>query len=196
MRETDVLVLALLLAVGPPSRSASGQAPAGVETPAAQETPRRPETQAVVDRCRELGREAETPHTLMVFRAAQAILKVKAGFPEIQAADPKTTEIATMLHDIAGGGLVNAKPGAVIARDVLTSLKDRLGLTDGFIDQVARIVETHHVTGTVRGQDDSPEWYVVLLADTRGIYTASPADGEAFARLLRDRIDQLKLAIQ
>ena len=196
MRERNILVLALLLAVGAPSSSVSGQALTGIARPAAQETPRRPETQAVVDGCREKGRLAETRHTLMVFGAAQEILKVKARFPETKAADPMTTEIAAMLHDIGGGGLANANPGAVIAREVLTSLKERLGFTDRFIDQVARIVETHHVTGTVKGQDDSAEWYVVLLADTPGIYNASPADGDAYAALLRNRIDQLKLAIQ
>ncbi|MGE5360701.1 MAG: HD domain-containing protein [Bacteroidales bacterium] len=158
--------------------------------------PRKPQTQAVVDACREKGKNAETRHTLMVFRAAQQLLEIKAGFPEIAAADPLTVEVAAMLHDIAGGGLVNAQPGSLIARDVLTALSARQGFSPVFIDKVARIVETHHVTGTVKGKDDNPEWYVVLLADTPRIYNASPDDKDAYAKLVRSRIDELKAAIQ
>ena len=194
MRERYVFALTLLLALGTPWTSTFAQVPTSIDR-SAQETPRRPETQAVVDACREKGRQADTRHTLMVFQAAQEILKIKASYPEIAAADPLTTEVAAMLHDIGGGGLANAKPGSIIAREVLTSLKESQGFSDAFINKISRIVETHHVTGTVKGKDDGPEWYVVLLADTPKIYSASSADREAFARLIRERIDALKAAI-
>jgi len=195
MRERYVFALTLLLALGTPWTSTFAQVSTNMDRPA-QETPRRPETQAVVDACREKGRQADTRHTLMVFQAAREILKVKAAFPEITAADSLTTEVATMLHDIGGGGLANAKPGSIIARDVLMSLKERQGFSDAFIDKISRIVETHHVTGAVKGKDDSPEWYVVLLADTPKIYSAPSADRETFAKLIRERLDELKAAIQ
>jgi hypothetical protein len=57
-------------------------------------------------------------------------------------------------------------------------------------------VETHHVTDAVKGKDDSPEWYVVLLADTPGIYNAAAEDAGTFSKLIRDRIDQLRTMIQ
>jgi hypothetical protein len=132
----------------------------------------------------------------MVFRAAQEILKIKQGYPEIAAADPMTSEVAVMLHDIGGGGFANAQPGAVIARDVLTALKEQHHFSDAFIAKVARIVETHHLTGTVKGRDDSPEWFVVLLADTPRIYNAATGEREAFAKLVQERIGQLNAAIQ
>jgi hypothetical protein len=194
MRKKYVITVTGLLALGTLGTFTSAQAPASIDKPF-QEASRRPETQAVVVACGEQGRQADTRHTLMVFQAAQEILKIKASYPEIAAADPLTTEVAAMLHDIGGGGLANAKPGSIIAREVLTSLKESQGFSDAFIDKISRIVETHHVTGTVKGKDDGPEWYVVLLADTPKIYSASSADREAFARLIRERIDALKAAI-
>lgn len=203
MQRTLTLTIGVAVAVAMAATSAgsvqapvpqgAGQAPAA---PAVQQVPRRPQTQAVVEACRAKGKEAETRHTQMVFKAAQELLKIKGAFPEIADADPLTVEIAAMLHDIGGGGLVNAQPGAAISRDVLTSLADRQGFSPAFVDKIARIVETHHVTGTIKGKDDNPEWYVVVLADTPRVYNASPDDKDAFTKLVRDRIDQLKAAIQ
>ncbi len=51
------------------------------------------------------------------------------------------------------------------------------------------------MTGTVKGKDDNAEWFVVLLADTPRIYNASPVDRDAFEKLVRARIDELKAAI-
>jgi len=186
--------IALLFVSLPFANPTAAQAPAGAPAPAPQVS-RRAETQAVVDACREKGRNAETRHTLMVFKAAQALLKVKAAFPEIADADPLTVEIASTLHDIGGGGLVNAQPGAVITRDVLTSLAETHHFSPAFIDKIERIVETHHITGAVKGKDDGPDWYLVILADTPRIYGASPDDKEAFAKLIRDRIDQVKATL-
>lgn len=173
----------------------STQAPPAID-PALLAIPRRPETQAVVDMCRGKGRKADTRHTLMVFRAAQRLLEIRQDYPEIAAADPMTSEVAVMLHDIGGGGLVNAQPGSIIARDVLTALKETQHFSDAFIAKVARIVETHHVTGTVKGKDDGPEWYVVLLADTPRIYNAATGERGTFTALVQERIPELKTAIQ
>lgn len=196
MRPVHVFATGLLLVLGSFAHLASAQVPGSTVTAAPQAVPRRPQTQAVVDACRAKGRDPETRHTLMVFKAAQQLLKIKAAIPEIAGADPLTSEIAAMLHDIGGGGLINAKPGAVIAKDVLTSLSEGQSFSPSFIDKVARIIETHHVTGTVKGKDDGPEWYLVILADTPRIYNAAPEDTEAFAKLVRGRIDELKAAIQ
>ena len=167
-------------------------APSQVTKDPGQEVTRRPQTQAVVGMCREKGRQADTRHTLGVFKAAVEILKVRSGFPEIASADPLTVEVAAMLHDIGGGGYANAKPGAAIAREVLASLRQTQGFSDAFIDKICRLVETHHLTDAVKGKDDSPEWYVVLLADTPKVYSASAEDVEAFSKLIRERIEQLK----
>lgn len=207
LRRSTVAVVAAALVSSALAADARAQAPSQAPTqnaaqatnpiePALLAVPRRPETQAVVDACRDKGRQADTRHTLMVFRAAQEILKFKQGYPEIASADALTSEIAVMLHDIGGGGLANAHPGAVIARDVLTGLKERHRFSDAFIAKVARIVETHHVTGTVKGQDDGPEWFVVLLADTPRIYNAATGDRDVFAKLVQERIDQLKAAVR
>lgn len=195
MQARKSLAFVLTLVLVPLVARVDAQTPAAVDSRLAA-IPRRAETQAVVEACRAKGREAETRHTLMVFGAAREILGIKEAFPEIASADPLTTEVAAMLHDIGGGGLVNAQPGAVIARDVLTSIKEPHPFTAEFIAKVSRIVETHHVAGTVKGKDDGPEWYVVLLADTPRIYKASSSDREAYAKLLRERIDELKAAIQ
>jgi hypothetical protein len=195
MKKKYAISSTLLLALGILGSSTSAQVPTSIDK-SSQEISFRPEVRAVVDACREKGRQADTRHTLMVFRAAQEILKIKASFPEIAAADPMTAEVAAMLHDIGGGGLANAMPGSIIAREVLTSLKESQNFPDALVDKVSRIVETHHITGTVKGKDDGPEWYVVLLADTPKIYSASAADREAYARLIRERIDALKAVIQ
>ena len=187
---TAVALLFVLLPFGNPT---SAQAPAGAPASAPQVS-RRAETQAVIDACRQKGRDGETRHTLMVFKAAQALLKVKSAFPEIADADPLTAEIATTLHDIGGGGLVNAHPGAVFTREVLTSLAEAQHFSLAFIDKIERIVETHHITGAVKGKD-STDWYLVILADTPRIYSASPDDKEAFAKLIRDRIEQVKATL-
>lgn len=194
MQVFRLLVAVLTVALLPLIGSAQAQAPSAADSSLAA-VPRRAETQAVIDACREKGRQADTRHTLMVFKASQEILKVKDRIPEIISADPLTTEVAAMLHDIGGGGLVNAQPGAVIARDVLSGLKESQHFSDAFIAKVSRIVETHHVAGTVKGKDDNADWYVVLLADTPRIYNAPTSDRDAFVALLRERIDQLKTAL-
>ncbi len=195
MQVFRLLVAVLAVALLPLTGSARAQAPSSADSSLAA-VPRRAETQAVVDACREKGRQADTRHTLSVFKASQEILKVKDRVPEIISADPLTTEVAVMLHDIGGGGLVNAQPGAVIARDVLSGLKDSQHFSDGFISKISRIVETHHVVGTVKGKDDNADWYVVLLADTPRIYNAPTSDRDAFVARLRERIEQLKTAVQ
>jgi len=194
MTSITATVVALLFVLLPIANPTSAQSPAGAPA-SAPPVARRAETQAVIDACREKGRDAETRHTLMVFKAAQALLKVKSAFPEMADADPLTAEIATTLHDIGGGGLVNAHPGAVITREVLTSLAEAQHFSPAFIDKIERIVETHHITGAVKGKDDGPDWYLVILADTPRIYSASPDDKDAFAKLIRDRIDQVKATL-
>ena len=194
MKSITATTIALLFVLLPLANPTSAQAPAGAPAPAPQ-VARRAETQAVIYACREKGRNAETRHTLMVFKAAQALLKVKSAFPEIADADPLTAEVATTLHDIGGGGLVNAHPGAVITREVLTSLAAAQHFSPAFIDKIERIVETHHITGAVKGKDDGPDWYLVILADTPRIYSASPDDKDAFAKLIRDRIEQVKATL-
>ena len=191
---TAITIALLLFVLLPFANPTSAQPPAGAPASAPQVS-RRAETQAVIDACRLKGRDAETRHTLMVFKAAQALLKVKSAFPEIADADPLTVEIAATLHDIGGGGLVNAHPGAVITREVLASLAATHRFSPAFIDKIERIVETHHITGAVKGKDDGPDWYLVILADTPRIYSASPDDRDAFAKLIRDRIDQVKASL-
>ena len=159
MTSLTATAIALLFVLLPFANPTSAQAPAGTPAPTPQVS-RRAETQAVIDACREKGRNAETRHTLMVFKAAQALLKVKSAFPEIADADTLTAEIATTLHDIGGGGLVNAHPGAVVTREVLTSLAETQHFSPAFIDKIERIVETHHITGAVKGKDDGPDWYL------------------------------------
>lgn len=178
-----------------PATGAVPQAPPPID-PALLALPRRPETQAVIDTCREKGHRADTRHTLMVFRAALEILKVKDAYPEVAGADPLMSEVAVMLHDIGGGGLAGTQPGAAITRDVLGALKEKQHFSEDFVAKVARIVETHHVTGTVKGKDDNPEWFLVLLADTPKIYMAATGDSAAFATLVKERIEDLKTRIQ
>ena len=123
----------------------------------------RPEIQVLLEKV------TLTAHKHAVWRASQKIIEVRESIPEIKNADPLTAEIAAFLHDVGGGGAANAKPGAEIAAKLLTKMK----LDPALVNRIARIVETHHVTNNFRKSvDDTPEWRIVLLADSPAIYPA------------------------
>jgi len=151
---------------------------------------------SVIKKCKAKGRNPG--HGFPVLKTAQAILKLKDRIPEMRAADPQTAQVAALLHDIGGGGAANAKPGAVITRDILKEMK----YDPAAARRIERIVETHHVTNNVTvGVDDSPEWYVVLVADTPAVVrlfasasapNAPAVDEKVLLQKINERIAQLK----
>lgn len=135
----------------------------------------RPEIQALLQKV------TLNTHKRAVWRAAQEIIKVRSSIPEIADADPFTSELAAFLHDVGGGGAANAKPGADITLKLLTDMK----LESATVNRVARIVETHHATNNFTKNDDTPEWRIVMLADSPEIYPAFMTPEEFAARKKR-----------
>lgn len=201
------LLLALVVLTTPASAVEEQRSAA---PPLATTTASKPSEQAkiqealdtLVKKCQEKGHWPG--HGFPVLQVAQEVLKLRDSIPEIRDADPLLVQIAALLHDIGGGGEANSRPGAAIAREILTELN----YDPGIVKKVARIVETHHLTGNiVPGVDDAAEWYVVLVADTPKVikivgpsadYPAADKrrfDQDQFAREVKERVAELKRII-
>jgi len=124
-------------------------------------------------------------HKRAVWNAAKAIIAIRDQVPEIEEADPLLAEMSALLHDVGGGGAQNAAPGAVITERLLTELDHDAE----FVRAAARIVETHHVTNEFTEDDNTPEWKIVLVADSPAIYPAFMSE-EEFESWMERRRDQ------
>ena len=103
-------------------------------------------------------------HTEKILANAERILAVKDQVPGLCDADVLTTRIAATLHDIGKNkdGRDHEELGAELARRILQDA----GLGAAMVDRVSLIVGAHHgYRGIVKGRNDSPEWYIIRLAD-------------------------------
>jgi hypothetical protein len=132
-----------------------------------------------------LERIALDTHKRAVWNASKAIIAIRVQVPEIEEADPLLAEMSALLHDVGGGGAGNAAPGAEITERLLTDLEHEAE----FVRVVARIVETHHVTNDFSEDDNTPEWKIVLVADSPALYPAFMSD-EEFEAWMKRRRDQ------
>jgi hypothetical protein len=96
-------------------------------------------------------------------RLAILALGVKDQIPELRGADPMVTIAASFTHDIGGGGVPGEKAGPDKARALLT----KMGMEAAFIDRVCAIVGNHHLSHPmVKGVDDTPELYIIVICDS------------------------------
>ncbi len=138
-------------------------------------------------------RQFDPGHGFVVLPVARAILAVKEAIPEIRAADPELVQVTALLHDIGGGGPRGEVSGPPKAREVLAEQK----CAPEFIERVCRIIATHHhLHGElVKGLDDTPEWFVVIVADRPQViaqHQRAPTDEKALTALVKTHIATLK----
>jgi lysophospholipase L1-like esterase len=132
-------------------------------------------------------------HGHKVLPVAQAILGIKNRIPEIKDADPVLVEVAALLHDIGGGGPPGETKGPPLAREILAEQKCETAM----IDRVCRIIATHHhLQGElVKGLDDTPEWFLVIVADHPQVieqFESAPGDAAALEKAARAAITAIR----
>ena len=124
-------------------------------------------------------------HTKVILSRAEKILAVRSQVPELATADTLTVQLAAILHDI--GKNKDGKNHEVLGGELARNILKAAGFDTAMIDRVACIVSAHHgYDGIVAGVSDTPEWYIIRLADYA--QSSYPPEADSMAAITRKSV--------